>query len=214
MQPSDNDSHVSSLPFRSHTALLLATALPFLQPAWRHPAELAAKFLELSETLQLYRQFHGTEQNPFSALLHPAPSSAQEQGGFAGLLNSFVLDMEGLLSGLTQVCNARERETFLMLLNLIRAKKFYETYGDVLNALMSSSVPEESAEAPPKEAPPKESPSEETPAGDNPTEGHPANGGFSMPDMSSLLSGGDLSSLLNKEQADTLNLLKNLLNAE
>lgn len=116
--------------FRSHTALLLSTALPFLQPAFRHPVELAMKFLEFSETLKLYQEFHlKTGISPTESLPKPEP-------GILGLLNTFILDIEGLLQSLSQVCTGDEKEIIGMFLNLIRAKRFYETYGDLLNGLM------------------------------------------------------------------------------
>lgn len=116
--------------FRSHTALLLSTALPFLQPSFRHPVELAMKFLEFSETLKLYQEFHlKTGISPEDSLPKPEP-------GIFGFLNTFILDVEGLLQGLSQVCTGDEKEIIGLFLNLIRAKRFYETYGDLLNGLM------------------------------------------------------------------------------
>ena len=118
------------VPFRSHTALLLSTALPFLQPAYRHPVELAMKFLEFSETLRLYQEFHLNYR-----AIPPEPPPRPESG-FFGFLNTFILDLEGLLQSLSKVCIGDEKEIIGMFLNLIRAKKFYETYGDLLNSLM------------------------------------------------------------------------------
>lgn len=116
--------------FRSHTALLLSTALPFLQPAFRHPVELAMKFLEFSETLKLYQEFHlKTRISPEDSLPKPEP-------GMFGFLNTFILDVEGLLQSLSNVCTGDEKEIIGLFLNLIRAKRFYETYGDLLNGLM------------------------------------------------------------------------------
>lgn len=189
MQHPDTEQNVSPFPFRSHTALLLATALPFLQPAYRHPVELAGKLLELSETLRLYQEFHtGTGLSP-SGLLQEAVRSGKESG-LPGMVNTIILDVEGLLCSLSKVCSGKEKEVVTLLLNMIRAKSFYETYGDILNSFSSLTPQEETAS-------PKDS-------SDN----------FSTSDFASLLSGGGLSSILNQEQTDTLNLLKNLLNAE
>lgn len=116
--------------FRSHTALLLSTALPFLQPALRHPVELAMKFLEFSETLKLYQEFH------LKAGISPEDSLPKPEPGIFGFLNTFILDVEGLLQSLSNVCTGDEKEIIGLFLNLIRAKRFYETYGDLLNGLM------------------------------------------------------------------------------
>lgn len=182
----------TSVSFRSHTALLLAAALPYLQPAYRHPVELAMKFLEFSETMKLYREFHMTDPG-FRRPLHkkdPAPSGSF---GIMELISRFVADPEGLLTTLSGVCTGREQEIVGMLQGLLRAKSFYETYGDILNGFMSTTGFTDAAES--NSQPAKE---EE----------------FSMPDMASVLAGGGLTSMLNEEQTDTLNLLKSLLDAE
>lgn len=159
----------TSIPFRSHTALLLAAALPYLQTAYRHPAELALKFLELSETMKFYREFHLQNTDPQSPL-HKNTNSQSGEAGIFELISRFILDPEGLLNNLSTVCSGKEKEIVSMLLNLIRAKNFYENYGDMLSMFMST---------------------------------EPAPGDT-----------GDFSSMLNKEQSDTLNLLKNLLDAD
>ncbi len=196
MQHSDTEQHISPLPFRNHTALLLAAAIPYLQPAYRHPVELITKFLEFSETIRLYQEFHTKNNDSFSGLLQQSFHSGKESGLF-GLINTFVLDLEGLLCSLTSVCTGDEKEIISMFLNLIRARNFYENYGDVLKMFQSSATPPESSE--PQSAP---------------DSGAASSGGFSMPDISSLLAGGDLSSMLNEEQAETLNLLKSLFESE
>lgn len=200
MQQTDTETKISSFPFRSHTALLLATALPFLQPAYRHPIELAGKFLEFSETIRLYQEFHTGNTSSLPKLLQETIQIGKESN-LLGIINSIVLDTEGLLCSLSKVCSGKEKEIVTMLLNLIRAKSIYENYGDILDSFMSSDTSEDTRE-------PQEPSSREPAAPDE---------SFSMPnmaDMASLLSGGDLSSMLNKEQTDTLNLLKNLLDAE
>lgn len=167
------------IPLRNHTSLLLATALPFLQPPFRHPAELIIKFLELSDTMKAYRDGHGETNNPFSELfrelMHP-----QKEGGVLGIINTLVTDAEGLLSSLSKVCTGSEQEIVNLFLNIIRAKNFYDTYGDLFQMSSMFSGPE--------------------------TE--PA------PSASETPSFGDLSSLLNNDQMETLNLLKNLFSAE
>lgn len=132
IQSPNNGNSDAPLPFRSHTALLLATALPFLQPSCRHPVELITKFLEFSETIKLYQEFHGKNGNPFSGIFREATNHNREEGLF-GLINTFVVDIEGLLQSLSCVCTGGEKEIISMFLNLIRAKNFYETYGDLLN---------------------------------------------------------------------------------
>lgn len=200
IQSPDNDSTLTSLPFRSHTALLLATALPFLQPAYRHPVELITKFLEFSETIKLYQEFHSKNGNPFSGLFHEL-SHQEKEGGLFGLINTFIMDIEGLLQCLSQVCTGGEREIISMFLNIIRAKNFYETYGDLLNmgTLFSDGTPDFSSffqtETPPGQETAPPSPSPEA-----------SSSGFSF--------SGDLSSMLNSEQQETLNLLKSLFSTE
>lgn len=200
-QHPDSGSGSTQLPFRSHTALLLATALPFLQPAYRHPVELITKFLEFSETIKLYQEFHTKNGNPFSGLFQELSHQGKE-GGLFGLINTFIADIEGLLCNLSQVCTGDEREIINMFLNIIRAKNFYETYGDLLNigslfgdgapdfsSFFSSGTSAETDNTPPPQA---------TQA----TKKEPSSSGFPF--------SGDLSSMLNSEQQETLNLLKNL----
>ena len=193
----DNGSAPSPLPFRSHTAHLLATALPFLQPEYRHPVELITKFLEFSETIKLYQEFHTKNGNPFSGLFQELSHQGKE-GGLFGLINTFIMDLEGLLQCLTQVCTGDEREIINMFLNIIRAKNFYETYGDLLHmgSLFSDGTPDFSTLFP----------------SDTPTEPESASPQTSAPEASSsgVPFSGDLSSMLNSEQQETLNLLKNL----
>ncbi len=196
VQKSDNEPNTSVLPFRSHTALLLATALPFLQPALRHPVELITKVLELSETMKLYQEFHSPSSSLLSGQFWEGAHNKAESGLF-GLINRFISDPEGLLSGLSCVCTGNEKETINLLLNLLHAKNFYENYGDLLKTFMS---PDDSPGKPETPAPP--------PAGTTSADN------FSMPDIASMMAGGDLTSMLNKEQNDTLNLLKNLLESE
>lgn len=200
-QHPDSISNSTPLPFRSHTALLLATALPFLQPAYRHPIELITKFLEFSETMKLYQEFHSKNGNPFSGLFQELSHQGKE-GGLFNLINTFIIDIEGLLQGLSQVCTGDEREIISLFLNIIRAKNFYETYGDLLNmgSLFSDGAPDfssffSSGSPPEQETPPPPQPSPEA---------SPAGFPFS----------GDLSSMLNPEQQETLNLLKNLFSTD
>ena len=190
----------TSIQFRSHTALLLAAALPYLQPAYRHPVELALKFLEFSETMKLYREFHPPGDPPRKPL-HKDTGSSDRLSGIMELVYRFVQDPEGLLHNLAPVCTGKEKEIVGMLLNLMQAKSFYENYGDLFSSLMSAEgAPDFFAKAPEPSPPP---PADSTPSD-----------GFSMPDMASLLAGGDLTSSLSKEQNDTLNLLKSLLDEE
>lgn len=124
--PPEHSEVVAPVLFRNHTALLLCTALPYLQPQFRHPVELALKFLEFSETLKLYQEFH----------MHPGapPPKQPTEAGLFGLIHTFVFDLEGLLTGLSKVCTGDEKEIVEMFLNLIRAKSFYDTYGDLLQS--------------------------------------------------------------------------------
>lgn len=178
-QHPDDFSTIAPFPFRNHTSLLLATALPFLQPVCRQPVELIIKFLELSDTMKAYRECHIENGNPFYDLFR-AFSHPQKEGGISGLISTFILDTEGLLCSLSKVCTGSEQEMINLLLNVLRAKNFYDTYGDLFQ--MSSLFSEPEPELP------------------------PTSPGSPFPE--------DLSSLLNSDQQETLNLLKNLFSTE
>lgn len=195
MSHPDDEQSTLSLPFHSHTALLLAAALPFLQPSYQYPAELTMKFLELSETVKLYREFSFPRDIP------PSPQRKDEPGIFS-FISRFIQDPEGLLRSLSLVCADKEKEFVTLLLNLIQAKNFYDNYGDILSTLMSADgignlfTTQASSM--------QESPTQEPPGPEDST----------MPDMASVLAEGNISSMLSPEQNDTLNLLKTLLDAE
>ena len=215
LQHPDSGQTSSPLPFRSHTALLLSAALPFLQPAYRHPVELITKFLEFSETIKLYQEFHAKNGNPFAGLFQDVAQSGRE-GGVFGLINTFIMDIEGLLQSLSQVCTGDEKEIISMFLNLIRAKNFYETYGDLLNmgSLFSSGsgadsffsggtspfAEQNTGESFCSEA--NDTPGTEEPPIADSVAPSPAPAGFPF--------SGDLSSMLSDDQKETLDLLKSL----
>lgn len=130
----EHNFSASAVPFRNHTALLLGAALPYLQPAYRHPVELALKFLEFSETLRFYREFP-FRQPPIS--FYPAAASVPNGAdtfGIFGKIHTYILDLEGLLLSLSSVCTGDEKELIQMFLNLIRARNFYDTYGDLMKS--------------------------------------------------------------------------------
>ena len=144
----DNYSTMSPLPFRNHTSLLLATALPFLQPAYRHPVELIIKILEVSDTMKAYRSCYAENNNPFSALFRELIQPKTESG-LPGLINTLFTDIEGLLCSLSKVCTGKEQEMVTLFLNLIRAKNIYETYGDLfqMGSMFSEAEPSPSSES-------------------------------------------------------------------
>lgn len=179
----------SSIPFRSHTALLLAAALPHLQPAFRHQAELVLKFLELSETLKFYRKVSDKDD----AIPGSTSSNSSKDSGISGFIQHFVQNPEALLNNLSGVCTGKELEIVRMLLNFLHAKSFYDTYGDTLQMFLSSAMPSDSGSAHPDEK---------------------VSENFSMPDASSVLNNGTIASMLNNEQKETLEFLKNLLENE
>lgn len=172
----------TSIQFRSHTALLLAAALPYLQPAYRQPAELALKFLEFSETMKFYREF-SSKSMPLHGPLHKDTTTAPGENGIFDMISRFVVDPEGLLNNVSTVCSGKEKDIAGLLLNLLRAKNLYENYGDIFSSFMSAD------------------------GFSNPFSSQPS------PSTDSKDT-NDLSSMLNKEQTDTLNLLKSLLDAE
>ena len=167
----------TSVQFRSHTALLLAAALPYLQPAYRHPVELAMKFMEFSETIQYCSQNHLPKTEALHALHNAMPTDSMFSG-IMELIYRFVRDPEGLLTTLSPICTDKEKNIVGLLLNLFQAKNFYENYGDMFSTFMSAGFP-------------KEEPSPEPMAPE-----------------------GGLTSMMNEDQLDTLNLLKSLLSEE
>lgn len=230
----DGRQDVPSLLFRSHTAHLLATALPFIRPSYRHPIELMYKFLEFSETLKLFQEFHIQSGSLFSSEAQETTPINREDG-FFGLISTFITDLEGLLGCLSKVCTGDEREIIGMFLNIVRAKNFYESYGDLLkmgsffqadsdsqgspdffqNSNMGtvfSQLFQGMASAPPskKETDSFAQDSSGTPSSDSaPTLEHassPVTGGFPF--------SGDLTSMLNDDQKETLDLLKSLFSSE
>ncbi len=194
------------LPFRNHTALLLATALPYLQPGCRHPVELILKFLEFSETMKLYREFHAVGQNPLASFFPEGKPTGEE--GIFGLVNTLILDVEGLLGGLSKVCTGSEKDLVNLFLNLLRAKNFYDTYGDLLKTMMPqgdgtgfpfgdlSGIMQSFSNV---QSPPVPDSCVPEASSDN----------ISM-DTAFGSFGADLSSLLTPDQQDTLTLLKSL----
>ena len=193
---SDQITNSSPIPFNNHTALLLSVALPFLQPAYRHPVELALKFLEFSETLKLFREFTFRGENPF----HPTDSAGKtsSEDGLFGLIHTFILDPEGLLNSLSCVCTGDEREIIGMFLNIIRVKNFYDTYGDLLQmpGLFSGGTPFSGS-----------SDFTETKTGKD-------NFSASSPEEGAPFPMSHLTSMLNNEQQETLQLLKSLFSEE
>ena len=129
-QPTASGFPTAPIPFRNHTALLLCAALPYLTPSFRHSVELALKFLEFTETLRLFREFHSCGRPVFSA----NKDSNTDNSGFFHMLGTYITDLEGLLTSLSAVSTGDEKELIGMFLNLIRARNFYETYGDLLKS--------------------------------------------------------------------------------
>ena len=199
-QNKEPDPSTAPIPFRNHTALLLGVALPYLQPAYRHPIELALKFLEFTETLRLYREFHsgvGACAPPSGAFFFGSPDTSvqnsPDNSGFPGLISAYITDLEGLLSALSAVCTGSEQEIIGMFLNLIRAKNFYNTYGELLQSQFAdfNNLSGLFSDLPPKTA--------ATPASTD-----PAPAPFAT----------NLSGMLNAEQKETLDLLKSLFSED
>ena len=141
--------------FRSHTALLLAAALPYLQPSYRQPVELAMKFMEFSETIQFCRQNHLPKPEALHTLYNARPTDSMFSG-IMELIYRFVQDPEGLLTNLTPICTDKEKNIVGLLLSLLQAKNLYENYGDLFNSFMSAGFPKE--DSPPASATPEGGP--------------------------------------------------------
>lgn len=187
----------SPIPFRNHTALLLSTALPYLQPAYRAPVELAMKFLEFTETLHTINMF---------SLFSKDISKDNKESGLFGLINTFILDIEGLLNSLSTVCTGDEKEIIGMFLNIIRIKNFYETYNDLIKVPMMFSP--DLNHTPTSE--PTSNEFQEPTLQTSEEQNSPNEEIFSnIPFFPS-----DLTSMLNDEQKETLNLLKTLFSEE
>ncbi len=221
VQPPTGDSNTTSLPFRSHTALLLATALPFLKPALRHPLELMIKVMELSETMKLYQSFHPASGTLFPGSFHSSQNNSEkEQTGLWGLIQKYISDPEGLLNSLAAVCTGKEKEIVSLLLTLLQAKSMYENYGDILSSFMSSDAPDFSFLQNMASAPDFSFLQGMTPAPEAASASNTASrtgSGFDTtfsPDMTSMPGTENLASMLTPEQTDTINLLKSLLDAD
>ena len=197
----------SPIPFRNHTALLLSAALPYLQPTYRHPVELAMKFLEFTETLKLYQEFHMKKGHLFSCPQDTPPFN--KEAGLFGLINTFILDIEGLLNKLSSVCTGDEKEMIDMFLNIVRVKNFYETYSDLLKMPMMFSP--DANRSPMKNAP-SETNKEETDTNFSEEDCTQEQNLNPLPNIPFFPS--DLTSMLNEEQKETLDLLKSLFSEE
>ncbi len=197
--------NTSPIPFRNHTALLLSTSLPYLQPTYRAPVELAMKFLEFTETLHTINIF-----SPFSKDI----SKDNKEAGLFGLINTFILDIEGLLNSLSAVCTGDEKEIIGMFLNIIRIKNFYETYNDLTKMPMMFSPNF-------NHSPICEPTSNETQESDLQTSEY-QNTSSEKEVSTNLIESfpnipfcpSDLTSMLNDEQKETLDLLKTLFSEE
>lgn len=185
-QNKDQDFSSTPIPFRNHTALLLGVALPFLQPSFRHPVELALKFLEFTETLRLFQEFH---LHSNSAPFPQQNVSPSDNAGFFGFINRYITDLEGLLVSLSRICTGDEKELVGMFLNLIRARNFYDMYGDLLK-----------------------SQSADTGSLSNLFSGFGVPSDAPLPDFPP--TGSDFTSMLNNDQKETLELLKSLFSDE
>ena len=97
---------------------------------------------------------------------------------------------------MSSVCTGNEKEIVTLFLNIIRAKNFYETYGNLLNP--DTLFPQDSPFSQPGEAPPQRNGTADSQA----------------PAPSSVPFSGDFSSMLNKDQQETLRLLKSLFSNE
>lgn len=197
----------SPIPFRNHTALLLSAALPYLQPTYRHPIELAMKFLEFTETLKLYQEFHMKKGHLFSCPQDTPPFN--KEAGLFGLINTFILDIEGLLNKLSSVCTGDEKEMIDMFLNIVRVKNFYETYSDLLKMPMMFSP---DANRSPMKNTSSETNKEETDTNFSEEDCTQEQNLNPLPNIPFFPS--DLTSMLNEEQKETLDLLKSLFSEE
>lgn len=186
-----NEFSENEYPFRSQTALLLSSALPFIKPRYRHLLELAMKLIDLFESFRLYKAVYDDGFN------FNEDSADSESISF---ISRYVTDVEGLLNALKKNSSGNMQEVFDMISTLANAKKLYETYGDVFSVFGQQS--------------------DKTDNDCNTSEDRCENTNSTYNSDNSSCAGGSSGSLvsslegmLNKEQKETLDLLKTLLDS-
>lgn len=107
MKESDIKTNYHESPTK-HTLNLLNAALPYVNPHSKHSMELMVKATELLDSIH----HQPTELTTLSL---------QEKKG----------DMEGMLNSIKEHCSHQERDFIDMIMNITRAKKFYQIYKNV-----------------------------------------------------------------------------------
>jgi hypothetical protein len=102
-QESDSQESSSNL---NHSIQIIRAALPYVNSSLQKSMSVAIKVNELIES------FHS-----------PVPPELS-----ACSTNNTELDIENMLVSIQSVCNSKENETINMILNTIKARKFYQTY--------------------------------------------------------------------------------------
>ena len=147
---------------------------------------------------------------------HPSPTADEfsytpnNDSGFFGLISRYITDLEGLLLSLSSVCTGNEKEVIGMFLNLIRAKNFYDTYGELLKSQFSDTDGLANLFSGLGDFGNLFQGVQETSPNPSKTPDYtPDTGPLNVSSF-----GPDLSSMLNDEQKETLELLKSLFSDE
>lgn len=120
----DDSSQSNSDSSMTHAVDLMRAAFPFLDSDTQQSVDLLIKTEELMQNFQ-------NVNNKVSAFS----------------INKKSIDLEGLLKGIRDVCYPKEREIVDMLLNVFQAKKFYETYATIKEAMASQTDKSENTES-------------------------------------------------------------------
>ena len=97
-----------------HTAEIMKAAIPFVDARSKAMGELFVKVFELMGAVKYIRN----------------PSDMTALG-----LESYKLDMEGLLNGIRPVCNHKEREFIDRILNFFSMKRMFEMYNNMMETM-------------------------------------------------------------------------------
>ncbi len=102
----------------SHTLDIIKAAFPYLDSQTQQTMGLVIKTGELYESIQ----------------------SINQEGSVTSLsIRKQSIDIEALLNGIRDVCNKQEKELIDIILNIFKAKNFYQTYTTLTAAMASQS---------------------------------------------------------------------------
>lgn len=120
----DNSSQDNTDSVMTHVVNIMKAAFPFLDSDTQQSVGLIIKSEELIHSFQ-------NVNNTVSAFS----------------IRKKSIDLEGLLKGIREVCYPNEREIIDMLLNVFQAKKFFETYNTIKEAMASQTDKSENSDS-------------------------------------------------------------------